>query len=88
MFLSRSADLAVAAESPTRELINRIGPQHDVYSPDINFWSFRAARHFLNEGEYQLVYLVTTDYMMHTYPPSDERSLAHLHTLDDLLARS
>ena len=88
MFLSRSADLAVAAESPTRELINRIGPQHDVYSPDINFWSFRAARHFLNEGECQLVYLVTTDYMMHTYPPSDERSLAHLHTLDDLLARS
>lgn len=87
MFLSRSADLAVAAESPSRELVGRIGAQQDVYSPDINFWSFRAARHFLNEGECQLVYLATTDYMMHTYPPSDERSLAHLHTLDDLLGQ-
>lgn len=87
MFLSGSADLAVAAERPTRELIDRIGAQQDVYSPDINFWSFRAARHFLNEGECELVYLVTTDYMMHTYPPSDERSLAHLHTLDELLGQ-
>lgn len=87
MFLSRSADLAVAAERPTRGLLDRIGPQQDVYSPDINFWTFRAARHFLKEGECQLVYLVTTDYMMHTYPPSDERSLAHLNTLDDLLGQ-
>ncbi len=85
MFLSRSADLAVAAEQPTRAMIDGIGPQHDVYSPDINYWSFRAARHFLNEGECQLVYLVTTDYMMHTYPPDDERSLEHLHTLDHML---
>ena len=87
MFLSRSADLAVAAERPTRELLDPIGPQQDVYSPDINFWTFRAARHFLKEGECQLVYLVTTDYMMHTYPPSDERSLAHLNSLDDLLGQ-
>ena len=87
MFLSGSADLAVAAENPTREWIDRIGSKQDVYSPDINFWSFRAARHFLNEGACQLVYLVTTDYMMHTYPPSDERSLAHLNTLDDLLGQ-
>jgi phosphonoacetate hydrolase len=87
MFLSRSADLAVSAERPTQELLDRIGPQQDVYSPDINFWSFRTARHFLNEGECQLVYLVTTDYMMHTYAPSDERSLAHLNTLDDFLGQ-
>lgn len=25
--------------------------------------------------------------MMHTYAPTDERSLAHLHTLDELLSR-
>jgi phosphonoacetate hydrolase len=87
MFLSRSADMAVAAESPSRALVDTIGPEQEVYSPDINFWSARAARHFLNEGECQLVYLVTTDYMMHTYPPSDERSLAHLHTLDQLLGQ-
>ena len=87
MFLSGSADRAVAAESPARELVDAIGPGHDVYSPDINYWSFRAARHFFNEDGCQLVYLVTTDYMMHTYPPDHERSLVHLHTLDELLGQ-
>ena len=87
MFLSRGADFAVAAERPTTEMLATIGPAQDVYSPDINFWSFRAARHFLKEGDCQLVYLATTDYMMHTYPASDERSRAHLHTLDELLGQ-
>ena len=87
MFLSGSADMAVSGESPTSEMLTRIGPQHDVYTPDINFWSFDAARHFLGEGECQLVYLATTDYMMHTYPPDDERSLSHLHTIDHMLGR-
>ena len=87
MFLSRGADFAVAAERPTTEMLATIGPAQDVYSPDINFWSFRAARHFLKEGDCQLVYLATTDYMMHTYPATDERSLAHLHTLDELLGQ-
>ena len=87
MFLSRGADFAVAAERPTTEMLATIGPAQDVYSPDINFWSFRAARHFLKEGDCQLVYLATTDYMMHTYPATDERSLAHLHTFDELLGQ-
>ena len=85
--VSRGADFAVSAERPPSELLATIGPTQDVYSPDINFWSFLAARHFLKEGDCQLVYLVTTDYMMHTYAPTDERSLAHLHTLDELLSR-
>ena len=87
MFLSRGADFAVAAERPTTEMLATIGPAQDVYSPDINFWSLRAARHFLKEGDCQLVYLATTDYMMHTYPATDERSQAHLHTLDELLGQ-
>ena len=87
MFLSRGADFAVAAERPTTEMLATIGAAQDVYSPDINFWSFRAARHFLKEGDCQLVYLATTDYMMHTYPAADERSLAHLHMLDELLGQ-
>lgn len=85
MFLSRGADFAVAAESPDPESARLFGPAQDVYSPDINYWSLRAARHFLADAGCQLVYLATTDYMMHTYAPDDERSQAHLHTLDELL---
>jgi phosphonoacetate hydrolase len=87
MFLSRGADFAVAAENPNSEAARILGPAQDVYSPDINYWSLRAARHYLMEAECQLVYLATTDYMMHTYAPDDERSQAHLRTLDQLLGR-
>ena len=87
MFLSRGADYAVAAENPDPEMATRLGPAQDVYSPDINYWSLRAARYYLREAGCQLVYLATTDYMMHTYPATDERSQAHLRTVDDLLGR-
>jgi phosphonoacetate hydrolase len=87
MFLSRGADHAVAAERPDAAMEGTIGPAQDVYSPDINYWSLRAARHYLGAGACQLVYLATTDYMMHTYPPEDERSQTHLRTLDELLGR-
>jgi phosphonoacetate hydrolase len=87
MFLSRGADFAVSGESPDANTVRLIGPAEDVYSPDINFWSLRAARHFLGEGGYQVVYAATTDYMMHTYPPDDERSQRHLHTLDEIIGQ-
>jgi phosphonoacetate hydrolase len=87
LFLSQGADFATSAESPDADMARIIGPKQDVYSPDINYWSLRAARHFLGEGGCQLVYLATTDYMMHTYPPEDERSQQHLRTLDELLGR-
>ena len=87
LFLSGGADFAVAAESPDADMTRIIGPAQDVYTPDINFWSLRAARHFLGAEGCQLVYLATTDYMMHTYPPEDERSQRHLRTLDELLGQ-
>ncbi len=83
--LSRGADLAVSAENPPRELVEKVGPKENIYSPDINYWSARAARHLLKREGYDLVYLATTDYMMHTYPPEDERSQRHMYMLDKLL---
>ncbi len=87
MFLGRGAELADSAEKPVTELASAIGPAQDVYSAEINFWCFRAARYLLKDKDFDLVYLATTDYMMHTYPPEDERSHAHLRQVDDLLGQ-
>jgi phosphonoacetate hydrolase len=87
MFLGRGATLADSAEAPATELASVIGPAQDVYSAEINYWCFRSARYLLGERDFDLVYLATTDYMMHTYPPGDERSLAHLRQVDDLLGQ-
>ena len=83
--LSRGTDLSVSAENPSGDLVEMIGPKKDIYSAAINYWSFRAARQLLRHRGFDLVYLATTDYMMHTYPPEHERSQEHLSTLDRLL---
>jgi phosphonoacetate hydrolase len=57
-----------------------------MYSADVNYWTFRAARQILTSESVDLMYLSTTDYMMHTYAPRESPSLEHLHRLDRLLA--
>jgi phosphonoacetate hydrolase len=81
----RGANVAISAEKPERQWIDAVGKQEDMYSPEVNYWTFRAARHVLKTQGVDLLYLSTTDYMMHTYAPDREESLAHLHQLDRLL---
>jgi phosphonoacetate hydrolase len=83
---SRGAAVAVSAEKPEPEFIRIAGPQESMYSAAVNYWSLRVARHLLKQEGVDLLYLSTTDYMMHTYAPEEAPSLEHLHTLDKLLA--
>jgi phosphonoacetate hydrolase len=83
--LARGADVAVAAEMPEAEFLAAIGPKPDMYSASVNYWVFQAARHLLRRNDIDVLYLSTTDYMMHTYAPAEDRSLAHMHELDRLL---
>jgi phosphonoacetate hydrolase len=82
---ARGADLAVSAEMPDPAWIQKIGQKESMYSAAVNYWTFRAARYILNKESVDLMYLSTTDYMMHTYAPDEAPSLEHLHTLDKLL---
>lgn len=82
---ARGADIAISAEKPEAAWIEKIGKQENMYSADVNYWSFRAARYILKKESIDLMYLSTTDYMMHTYTPDEAPSLEHLHTLDKLL---
>jgi phosphonoacetate hydrolase len=83
---SRGADIQLSAEKPTTEYVQKVGRAENIYSAEANYWSLRAARHILKHESVGLMYLSTTDYMMHTYPPEAAPSLEHLHTLDRLLA--
>jgi phosphonoacetate hydrolase len=56
-----------------------------MYSAEVNYWTFRAARYLLQQGGLDLMYLSTTDYMMHTRAPGASQSLEHMHNLDRLL---
>lgn len=80
----RGAGIQMCAEKPSAEAVAVVGPQPDLYSPASNYWIMQAALHAVRQ-KVDLLYISTTDYMMHTYPPEDARSLEHLHRLDSLI---
>lgn len=85
--LERDADIAVAGEDPPTDLIPKVGPKCEIYSIEINWWVLEAARVMICEQNPDLVYVSTTDYIMHKYPPEHEVAQRHLHELDRILGR-
>lgn len=84
--LERGATLAISAESPPAWLIEAIGPPPPILSVEVNHWLFRAATALCQTRAPDLLYLTTTDYAQHMYPPESDASQANLATLDALLA--
>jgi phosphonoacetate hydrolase len=85
--LERSADIAVAGEDPPADLLDKVGPQCDIYSLEINLWVLEAARVVMREHDPDLVYVSTTDYIMHKYPPEHAMAQRHLHEIDRIIGR-
>ena len=85
--LGRGAEIAVAAEAPPAEWIERYGKPANIYSREINYWLWQVAVDLLkNRRDIGLVYVHTTDYPMHMWAPAAPQSQEHMETLDGLLA--
>jgi phosphonoacetate hydrolase len=86
--LSRGAGEAISRETATLEWIQRIGERPDIYSREINYWIMEAALYSIrHDPGLGLIYIHTTDYPMHTWPPQSAESKEHLHRMDSYLAR-
>src|SRR5262249_12532300 len=60
-----------------------------IYSREINYWLWEVAFDLLkNRPDLRLVYVHTTDYPMHTWPPEAAESKEHLSRLDTLLGKA
>jgi phosphonoacetate hydrolase len=87
--LSRGTEFAVAAEAPSSEMVRRYGAAPPIYSREINYWLWEVAIDLLkNRPDLRVLYVHTTDYPMHTWPPEAPESKEHLATLDALLGRA
>ena len=87
--LSKGTSLALTAEEPAEEWVNRLGPAPPIYSREINYWLMRAAIHVLrNRPEIGCLYVHTTDYPMHTWGPAAKESQEHVRMIDDLLGQA
>ena len=85
--LERQADIAVVGEDPPAEMIAKVGPKCDIYSLEVNLWVLEAARIVMREQNPDLVYVSTTDYIMHKFPPEHEMAQRHLQGLDQIIGR-
>jgi phosphonoacetate hydrolase len=85
--LPRAAEIVLSAESPTPEWTQRLGPAPNIYSAEINSWLLKAAGWIAaHRPDIGLMYIHTTDYPMHMWPPEAPESKAHLAALDAGLA--
>jgi phosphonoacetate hydrolase len=85
--LGDDTDLAFSSESPTTQAVSTAGNPPDVYSLEVNAWTINAARSALNAQHYDLAFIATTDYAMHTYGPDHPESRRHITILDEALGQ-
>lgn len=82
--LGRGAAYALAAEAPDADAVSRYGQPPGIYSAEINHWLWDVAVDLLQtRPDLDLLYVHTTDFPMHAWPPGDPRSDAHLRGLDE-----
>jgi phosphonoacetate hydrolase len=87
--LAQGTDFVVAAEAPEPAHVKRWGPAPPIYSREINDWVLQAAVDLLaTRPDLGCLYVHTTDYPMHTWPPDAPESREHLARLDALLAQA
>jgi phosphonoacetate hydrolase len=87
--LSAGTALAIAAEAPGAAAVAKFGTAPPIYSREINYWLWEVAIDLLrNHPEYKLLYVHTTDYPMHTWPPAAPESKEHMTRLDELIGRA
>ena len=88
-FLLRGCDIVVTAEQPTPDWVRKLGPAPPIYSADINYWLMRAAIYVLkNRPDIGVLYVHTTDYPMHMWPPEAKESQEHLARMDDMIGQA
>jgi phosphonoacetate hydrolase len=87
--MGRGAELTLAAEEPAPDWVGRLGPAPDIYSREINYWLLESTIETLElSPHFGLLYVHTTDYPMHMWPPEAPETQEHLACLDQLLARA
>jgi phosphonoacetate hydrolase len=79
----KEVDLAVTAEAPPNDFVERFGAPAGIYSREINYWLWRVAASLLrSEPGIGLLYVHTTDYPMHRWAPEQQESMEHLVEID------
>ena len=75
--------VSISSEEPPGWVVAGVGEPPPIYSLEVNRWVLDAGRYAMSREPFDLVYLTTTDYAMHTYGPQHSESARHVALLDD-----
>ena len=81
--LGGGATLSLSAEQPPAWVVAGVGEPPPIYSLEVNRWVLDAGCYIMAQQSFDLVYLTTTDYAMHTYAPAHPESARHIALLDE-----
>lgn len=81
------ATVGFSSEEPTEEIVSVVGDPPPIYSLEVNGWIMQAADHLMIQSPFDVVYIATTDYAMHTFPPDHPESQRHMTILDDSIGQ-
>ena len=81
--LSDGATVSISSEQPPGWVVDGVGEPPPIYSLEVNRWVLDAGRYAMSREPFDLVYLTTTDYAMHTYGPQHPESARHVALLDE-----
>ena len=81
--LSEGATVSISSEEPPGWVVDGVGEPPPIYSLEVNRWVLDAGRYAMSREPFDLVYLTTTDYAMHTYGPQHPESARHVTLLDE-----
>lgn len=85
--LENGPTFCFSSEQAPEWVAQGVGDPPSIYSLEVNGWIIDAARYVLSKEHYDLVYLTTTDYAMHTYGPEQSESARHLSLLDQAIEK-
>ncbi len=83
--LDRGLDISIDATSSSAGLAERLGDTPSIYSAQITPWVLRAAKVMAEQGQPDLLYIATTDYMEHVYPPQASQMQQQVREMDELI---
>jgi phosphonoacetate hydrolase len=87
-FSSEKADTATLSENGVAEVCDFVGmPLPDVYSADLSEFVFAAGAKLLARDRPDLMYLSTTDYVQHKFPPGSNGANAFYKMMDGYLGQ-
>lgn len=81
--LAQGTLTSASVEKPPAWLVQEIGPPPDIYTVEANLWLLDAVPAVQNAyPDLDLIYVSTTDYVMHTYAPDHAESQRHMCGID------